>query len=164
MNHGIYIAAEIGKSFEQALDSPGLVMTIEVVGAEVDVFDTVAKHEVGGGEHGSGHSKDGFFCSAPGLDTQELGAQVAFLTRIAAQAAVTKAVLSQVPLFRTRVERRLPALSSLRGHRPAQDMRWPASGKRVMSTPISATITRAVRSLTPGIVVSRRVDSTGGLG
>ncbi len=61
------------------------------------------------------------------------------LTRTAAQAAVIKAVLSQVPLFRTRVERRLPALSSLRGHRPAPDTRWPASGKRVMFTPISAT-------------------------
>ena len=52
-----------------------------------------------------------------------------------------------------RVDRRLPALSSLRGQSPAQDTRWPAVGKRVMSMPISATITRATMSLTPGIVV-----------
>ena len=64
--------------------------------------------------------------------------------------------LIQVPLLRTRVERRLPALSSLRGHRPAQEIRWPAVGKRDMSTPISANTTLAVRPLTPGIVASRR--------
>ncbi|AGW93527.1 hypothetical protein N234_26185 [Ralstonia pickettii DTP0602] len=60
------------------------------------------------------------------------------MTRTAAQAAVIKAILSQVPLLRTCVLRRLPALSSLRGHRPSQDTRWPASEKRVMSRPISA--------------------------
>ena len=40
----------------------------------------------------------------------------------AAHAAVTRVVLIQVPLLRTRVERRLPALSSLRGHSPAQEI------------------------------------------
>ena len=35
--------------------------------------------------------------------------------------------------------RRLPALSWLPGHIPAQDARWPAVGKRLMSVPISAT-------------------------
>src|SRR5215469_2117018 len=29
------------------------------------------------------------------------------------------------------------------GHRPAQEMRWPADGKRLMSRPISARMTRA---------------------
>ena len=37
-------------------------------------------------------------------------------------------VLSHGAPFRSRVERRLPALSSLRGHNPAQETRWPASG------------------------------------
>lgn len=75
--------------------------------------------------------------------------------RTAAQAAVTKVVLSQGAPWRTRVERRFPALSSLRGHSPAQETRWPALGKRVMSMPISATMTWATRLLTPGIVVRR---------
>ena len=56
--------------------------------------------------------------------------------------------------MRRRVERRLPALSSLRGHRQAQDSRWPAVAKRDMSTPISATTTWALTALKPGIVVS----------
>src|SRR5271156_4962328 len=78
---------------------------------------------------------------------------VAF-TRIADQAAVTSVVLSHVPDLRTRVLRRLPALSSLRGHKPAHEMRFPGVENRVMSVPISATITLATTSLTPGIVVS----------
>ena len=65
MNQGIDVAAEVGKSFEEAFNGPGLVMTIEVVGAEVDVFDAVAQHEVGGGEHGSGHGEDGLLGPAP---------------------------------------------------------------------------------------------------
>jgi hypothetical protein len=41
-----------------------------------------------------------------------------------------------------RVERRLPALSSFRGHKPTHEMKCAAVGKRFMSVPISATITR----------------------
>ena len=55
--------------------------------------------------------------------------------------AIWRTLCSHWPLFRTRVERRLPALSSFRGQRPAHETRWAAVGKRVMSTPISARIT-----------------------
>src|SRR5215831_4033711 len=77
------------------------------------------------------------------------------LVRAAAQAACTRVVFNQGLLGRVRVERRLPALSSRRGQRPAQETRWPAVGKRVISKPISETKTRATVSLTPGIVISR---------
>jgi hypothetical protein len=50
------------------------------------------------------------------------------------QAAVTKVVLIQVPLLRTCVLRHMPALSSLRGHRPAQEIRCPAVGKSVSAS------------------------------
>jgi hypothetical protein len=56
-------------------------------------------------------------------------------------------------LLRIRVERRLPALSSFLGHRPAQEIRCPAVGKRLMSRPISARMTQALNSLMPGMVV-----------
>src|SRR6202023_3849634 len=75
------------------------------------------------------------------------------LARVAAQAACTRVDLSQTLPGGRRVERRLPALSSLRGHNPAHETRWPALGKRYMSKPISASRTRAVVSLTPGMVV-----------
>jgi hypothetical protein len=52
-------------------------------------------------------------------------------------------------------ERRLPALSSLRGHRPAQEIRWPAVGKRLMSRPISARMRQALNASMPGMVVRR---------
>lgn len=59
-------------------------------------------------------------------------------------------------LLRIRVERRerrVPALSSFLGHRPAQDIRCPAVAKRVMSRPISARMTQALNSSMPGMVV-----------
>src|SRR5215211_2128405 len=53
--------------------------------------------------------------------------------------------------------RRLPALSLLPGHIPAQDARWLALGKRAMSVPISATSASATYRPTPGIVSRRPI-------
>src|SRR5579871_1192437 len=75
-----------------------------------------------------------------------------FLVLVAAHATWTKMVLSHGAPMRRRVERRLPALSSLRGHMPAQESRCPAVGKRDMSAPISERMTCADTSLTPGMV------------
>ena len=50
--------------------------------------------------------------------------------RPAAHAAWTRVVLSQGASCRTCVERRLPALSSLRGQSPAHETRCPAVGQR----------------------------------
>src|ERR1700730_6468627 len=69
---------------------------------------------------------------------------------IGAEVLIQGSVLSQGAPFRRRLDRRLPALSSLRGQRPAQEMRWPSDGKRLMSVPISETITCAPMSLMPG--------------
>src|SRR3954447_26613680 len=74
--------------------------------------------------------------------------------RTAAQALWTSKVLSQGAPWRTRVERRLPALSSLRGHRPAQETRWAGVGKRLMSKPISDRLTLERCALRPGNVHS----------
>jgi hypothetical protein len=54
----------------------------------------------------------------------------------------------------------LAALSSLRGQSPAHEMRCPAVGKRLMSRPISDTITCAERSFTPGKRKSSRFEPT----
>src|SRR4030095_16134609 len=75
--------------------------------------------------------------------------------RVAAHAAFTKVGLSHGELCRVRVDRRLPALSSSRGQNPAHEIRCPTDGKRLMSVPISATRTRAVVPLRPGMVVKR---------
>src|SRR6185503_4716294 len=48
----------------------------------------------------------------------------------------------------------LPADSLLPGHTPAHEARCPALGKRAMSLPISARITCAVCSLTPGTLAN----------
>ena len=55
------------------------------------------------------------------------------------------------------VTRRLPALSSWPGQTPPQLHKCPSLGNRVISPPVSATITSAVRCLTPGIVWRRSI-------
>ena len=75
--------------------------------------------------------------------------------RAAAHAAWHSSVLSQGAPLRNLVERRLPALSSFLGHSLAQEIKWPAVGNRLMSRPISQTITAAATSPTPGTPVSR---------
>src|ERR1700747_560478 len=77
--------------------------------------------------------------------------------RLAAMAHWTSMVLSHWSPFRNRVDRRLPALSSLHGHNPAHDKRCPAVGNRLMSGPISARITRADNTSTPGIVIKSKI-------
>ena len=67
--------------------------------------------------------------------------QAQSLLRTAAQAHCTSVVLSQGAPLRRRLDRRLPALSSLRGHMPAHEMRCAADGNRLMSIPISETMT-----------------------
>src|SRR5262245_65125905 len=74
------------------------------------------------------------------------------LVRLAAVAASVSAVSSHLEPWRDAFERRLPAERLLPGHCPAQLARWRAEGKRLMSAPVSATITSAVRRWTPGIV------------
>jgi hypothetical protein len=55
--------------------------------------------------------------------------------------------------------RRLPALSWLAGHSPAQLARCAALGKAVMSDPISATRLQAATPSTPGTVIQRATSS-----
>src|SRR3954470_21541701 len=82
--------------------------------------------------------------------------------RVAAQAASTSAVRSAASPLRARPERRLPADSWLPGHSPAQDARCAAVEKRLMSVPISATITHAVRRPIPGMLPSRSIAAEKG--
>jgi hypothetical protein len=75
-------------------------------------------------------------------------------------AAWIKTVFSHGAPCLRRVERRLPTLSSRRGHNPTQERRWPGVGKRSTSAPISAISVCATNLLTPGMVESRsRVGS-----
>src|SRR5512132_1190826 len=86
----------------------------------------------------------GFLGAATGAQAAELGLQIAPRLADGGPSALHQ---------RRRVERRLPALSSLRGHRPAHERRCPAVGKRLMSMPISETMIRLASAPTPGIAV-----------
>jgi len=61
--------------------------------------------------------------SSAGSHTLELGLKVAALGLAAAQAHWMRVVFSQGAPLRMRVDRRLPALSSFLGHRPAHEIK-----------------------------------------
>src|SRR5207302_1904260 len=84
-------------------------------------------------------------------------------TEGAGPAAWTRVVLSQGFPARGLVERRLPALSSCRGERPAQERRCPGVGKRLISTPSSATRTEAASGPIPRMVVRRSTAARKGV-
>src|SRR5260221_4841885 len=88
--------------------------------------------------------------------------EVAGFIRRAACAASTKAARTHGLPVRVRPLCRLPALSGLPGPRPTQEARWPALGKRLISLPISAKMTAAVRWPTPGSVCNSRRSSAWG--
>lgn len=62
-----------------ALNGPVLVLALEVVGAEVFVFDAIAKDKVGGLKDVGGDGDDGLLSATAGFDPQEFGPQVAVL-------------------------------------------------------------------------------------
>jgi hypothetical protein len=93
--------------------------------------------------------------SAAAAQALVLGGQVGVLGSGAAFADSANVARSHLEPFRVLSERRLPADSSLPGHTPAQEARCFVVGNALMSTPISAISTSAVRCLTPGIVINR---------
>jgi hypothetical protein len=113
---------------------------IEMIGAKVFVHRPILEHVVDGGQDGGEDGHDRLLWAAPGSDAVELSLQVAVFFFTAAQAHCTSVVLSQVPPLRRRLDRRLPALSSLRGHMQAHEMRCASEGNRLMSIPISETM------------------------
>src|SRR6201981_2308799 len=85
-----------------------------------------------------------FFGPRRALRRKNCACRYVRFARAAPQAHWTSTGLSQGAPWRTRVERRLPALSSSRGTTPAHDNRWPAVGNGVMLGPISGQCFRIV--------------------
>jgi hypothetical protein len=126
-----------------------------VIGAKIFVFDPIFEHVPSGIEHRGGDRENGFFGATANFEAQELGLQVATLDADRGPGGRDQGGFEPRCPFGVRVERRSPALSSFLGTsspRTASARHWESA----MSTPISATKTCAVSSLTPGIVVSRR--------
>src|SRR5208283_3219536 len=90
-----------------------------------------------------------------GLRLRYRARRLEFFTLIAARAAWTSTGFSQGAPLRRRFERLRPALSSSRGHMPAQETRWSAVGKSVMSAPASASTVWATLPPKPGMSFSR---------
>jgi len=134
------------------------LLSLERRGTEILELGAVLEHVVDRGEERGRDGADCLLWSTSRGETIELGIEVAAFLRLAAQAHWTNRVLSHRSSLRNRVEWRLPALSLLRGHDPAQDKRCPAVGERVMSRPISDKMIHAANTSIPGIVVSSEIE------
>ena len=92
-----------------------------------------------------GDRHDGFLGTAVPEHPSESRLQRAVLDPTRPAAASMSAGRSQRLPFRILPDLCFPALSWLPGQRAAQLARWPALGNALMSTPISAMMTSAVR-------------------
>src|SRR3954449_12549715 len=121
---------------ELADETPGSRLggaVIEVIGAEILVPSAVPEHVVDRGQYRSGHGTQRLLGATAAAQAIELSLEIAALLAGCTQAHWTSTVLSHGAPLRRRADRRLPALSSLRGQSPAQDNRWAALGKRLIS-------------------------------
>jgi hypothetical protein len=121
---------------------------------EVLIEGAVFEHVVGGGQDGSGDGDNGLLWTTPAAEAQVLSREVTSLFARGRPGALDKGGLEPGRAFFMRLERRFPALSSLLGQSPAQAISWASVGKRLLSMPISDTITSAERLLRPGMVLS----------
>src|SRR6201987_1326110 len=149
------LAAEIIESSEQASDRLGAIAASEVIGAKIFIFHPILEHVPSGIEHRGGDCQNGFFGAAASFEAQELGLQVATLDADGGPGGRDQGGFEPRCPFAGASRAAFAGALVISGthRRPGQH---PAMGKRAMSTPISATKTCAVSSLTPGIVVSRR--------
>jgi hypothetical protein len=116
--------------FLQPRDEPSSLHSfgpaVEVVGTEIVLEGAVFEHVVGGGEDRGGESADRLFGAAPGAQAMELGLEIAGVFAGGRPGALDQGGL---------------------------EIRCPTVGKRLMSPPISARMTWALKLLTPGMVV-----------
>jgi hypothetical protein len=91
---------------------PFLVALLEVLIAEVPVFDAIAEHEVGRGQNRAGDGEDGLLRLAPAFDTEELRAQIAALLAGGGRRSVDLIAFSLLPI-RQKSNRALNLLKQL---------------------------------------------------
>ena len=114
---------------------------VEVVGTEIVIEGAILEHMVGGGEDRGGDGTDRLFGAASGAQARKLCLQIAAVFAGGRPGALDQGGLEPGGALRIRLDRRLPALSSFLGQKPAQEIRFPTVGKRLMSPPISARMT-----------------------
>lgn len=97
------IAAQVIEAPHEPQDGFEAIASSEVVGTEVTILDAVLQHVPDGGEHGAATARMAFFAPRRLRRRRNWACKYSFLTRTAAQAAVTRAVFSQGEPLRVRV-------------------------------------------------------------
>lgn len=148
----------LDRTTRRALSMP----TVVVVVAELVVGGVPGEETVDDDEEGMRHGDDRLLVSTMPHDPAVAGSQGAPSVANGAQRCFGDGGAQPRTALRVFPERCFPALSLLPGQSPAQLAKCAAVGNTDMSTPISATMTSAVRFLTPGIEASRSIASVKG--
>jgi hypothetical protein len=144
----------VSELLELADRSPGdllLLLTFEEVAAKVGIELPAREERMDDLQLRVRDRDDGSLVPTAAADTPVLRLQVAVLAGRAERRLDQRSPQPRTA-FRCSAVLPFPALSLLPGHRPAHDAKWRLVGKRVMSVPISAITTSAVRRWIPGMV------------
>ena len=146
---------ELLETSDEAPGPHGFGPAIEVIGTEIVVEGAVLEHVVGGGQDRGGEGADRLFRAVSGGQATELRLEIPAVFAGGRPGALDPVVLSQGAPLRMRLDRRLPALSSFLGPRPAQEIRCidvlevqPAAGAVVIGHPAAQ---RRGRGLDPAM-------------
>ena len=124
---------------------------IEVIAAEVFVHRPVLEHVVDGGKDGGGDGHDRLLGAAPGFDAVELGLQVAVFLFYRRPGALHQRGFEPGSTLAQAIGSTLAGtLVVARTYASPRDEMC-VEGNRLMSMPISETMTLAPRFLMPGI-------------
>ena len=149
----------VSERFELFDEASGLEFGVEsgeVVAAGVVVGLAGLEHVPGGGEDGVADGDAGATVAAAGLEASVLGGEVGVVAVGGGERGFQEGGAEPLGAFAGVCGAAFASRFVVAGAEagPADEM--PAVGKTVMSVPISAMITSAVRCLTPGIVQSSR--------
>jgi hypothetical protein len=147
--YGLPWIAKVLKAADGPTHEMLVVTLLKVAGTQVVVHRAVLQHVVNGDQQAVGDRNVGTLLAATGGDAVVKGRIVVPGLRVTFMVASTRMPRSQRLPLPVLPEGRLPALSWLPGQILAQEAMWRWLGQRLMSSPISAKMSSAVRRPIP---------------
>ena len=149
------MVAELFQAFDESPSRVFRLQPVKKVGPGVAVRLLALDHVVGHDQHRVGDRENRALLAAPRRQPPVLRTEIGAFGARGGVAGLHQGGPQEAIALAGLARRAFAGAFMVAGATPAQEARWSALGKRVISVPISATIISAVRRATPGIVSSR---------